>query len=134
MLYELNVNNVVCQIGFLSIGRELIIEKVYLKYFCNLNNKCNNNWGEIFNWGGLFVNEFEKIECYKNFVKDNLMDLRNLENKMIDEVYVIMLIIFEFYDFSKGGFLINIYLMVSYDKSSFDLVNGIGSKLYEENN
>ena len=132
--YESNANNVACQIGLLSIGRELTTEKAYPKYFCNLNNKCNNNRGETLNWGGLLANEFEKIECYKNLVKDNLTDLRNSENKMTDEAYVIMSTTFESYDFSKGGFPINIYLTVSYDKSGFDPINGIGSKLHEENN
>ena len=127
-------NTAACQINLLNIGSELTTDQANQKYFCNSNFKCKTSRGRSLNWGGLRANEFDKIECYKKFVKDNLQDLRSTANKITDEAYFVMPETFETYDFEQEGFPININLVITFSKSHFDPINDIGKKLHLEKN
>ena len=119
----------VCQNSLLKIGRDLIKEEEYSKYFCNSNRTCKTARGKSLNWGGLGANEFERIEGYKNFVKDNLSDMRSTESKITDEAYLVKLITFDAYDFDKGGFPLNFSLFASHNRSTFEPLNEYGQQL-----
>jgi len=101
----------------LDLAFSLCNDALKLKYFCS-NGSCDKK-NLYKDWGGLSANgqtnEFDKIEAYQSFIKDNNhINLRNWWNKLDREAYFVQKMKLAEYDFDKGGF--NFYVTPGFDE------------------
>lgn len=78
----------------------LLTPEEHTKYF----GSPRQNGRPSISWGGASATEFQQVKSYTNFVKNDFDEIQKYADSLVDEVYLILPLKFQNYDFENEGF------------------------------
>ena len=89
----------------------LLTKEAYKQYFCGEAPNCSEGYKQrnIKNWGAAGNNEFKKRAAYQKYVETEVPKLKSWAANLGRQVAIVSIIVLPTYDFSKGGYEINLF-------------------------